>query len=457
MASRLGEHAVVIGGSIAGLVSARILADYFDQVTILERDHIEPQPEVHKSTPQGNHLHTVLMGGLQVLSELYPGFGEKLHGMGAVAVRMTRDFPIYRPDGVAFSLTGTVREPRDLGIQLYSQSRGLLEHCLRQCTLALPNVSAECDAPVTRLLDREGRIEGVSYKYHDEPRSLSCDLVLDCGGRGSHAPRWLAEMGFDTPEETIIGVDFAYSSTRLHLPSYDGEAGRFALFGGPPPKITRGAALAQIENGEWLVSLAGRFGDYPPQDEAGFMAFAAALPTPKLYEIIKDAERIGPISHFRFPTSVRRHYERLPSFPERFLVLGDAISSFNPVYGQGMSSASLQARVLGRLLEERARSPQGLEGLAAAFFPHAAAVVNTPWTFAANFDFAYPQTTGTRSSMPAEITRYFMVLDALTAEDIEIHKTMVEVFGLARPMSALWDEPVRSRVLARMNKTDAAQ
>jgi 2-polyprenyl-6-methoxyphenol hydroxylase-like FAD-dependent oxidoreductase len=456
MASRLGEHAVVIGGSIAGLISARVLADYCDQVTILERDHIDPEPAVHKSTPQGNHLHTVLMGGLQVLSGLYPGFGDKLHAMGAVPVRLTQDFPIYRPDGVAFSLTGAVREPRDLGIQLYSQSRGLLEHCLRQCTLSLPNISAECDAPVARLLETKGQVEGVSYKSHGEPRSLRADLVLDCGGRGSHAPRWLAEMGFSAPEETIIGVDFAYSSTKFHIPNADGKLDRFALFGGPPPEFTRGGALAQIENDLWLVSLAGRFGDYPPQDEAGFMAFAEALPTPRLYEAIKGAERVDEISHFRFPTSVLRHYERLLSFPERFLVLGDAISSFNPVYGQGMSSAALQARALGQLLEERTHSPQGLEGIAAAFFSKAAEVVNTPWTLAANFDFAFPQTTGTRSSTPAEIVRYFLALDALTAEDIEIHKTMVEVFGLARPLSVLWDEPVRSRVLARMNKTGAS-
>jgi 2-polyprenyl-6-methoxyphenol hydroxylase-like FAD-dependent oxidoreductase len=454
MASWLGEHAVVIGGSIAGLMSARVLADYFDRVTILERDHIEPRPAVHKSTPQGNHLHTVLIGGLQVLSELYPGFGEKLHAMGAVPVRLTRDVPIYRPDGAAFSLTGAVKEPRDLGIQLYNQSRGLLEHCLRQCTLALPNISAECDAPVEHLIETKGRVEGVSYKSHGEPRSLRCDLVLDCGGRGSHAPRWLAEMGFRAPEETIIGVDFAYSSTRFHIPSDDGKLDRCALYGGPPPKFTRGGALVQIENNVWLVSLAGRFGDYPPQDEAGFLAFAAALPTPKLYEVIKGAERIDQISHFRFPTSTLRHYERLPLFPERFLVLGDAISSFNPVYGQGMSSAALQARVLGRLLEERTNSPRGLEALAAAFFPQAAEVINTPWTLAANFDFVFPQTTGTRSSMPSEIVRYFLALDALTAEDIEIHKTLVEVFGLARPLSALWDEPVRSRVFERMRQTN---
>jgi 2-polyprenyl-6-methoxyphenol hydroxylase-like FAD-dependent oxidoreductase len=453
MVGQLGEHAVVIGGSIAGLISARVLADYFERVTILERDHIEPQPAVHRSTPQGNHLHTVLMGGLQVLSRLYPGFGEKLHEMGAVPVHLTRDFPVYRPDGVAFSLTGAVREPRDLGIQLYSQSRGLLEHCLRQCTLALPNISAECDAYVASLIETKGRVEGASYKSHGEPHLLLCDLVLDCGGRGSHAPRWLNEMGFSSPDETVIGVDFAYSSTKFHIPGNDGKLAPFSFFVGPPPQYPRAGVLAQIENNVWLVSLAGRFGDYPPQDDDGFMAFAASLPTTRLYEVIRGAEQVDPISHFRFPTSVLRHYERLPAFPERFLVLGDAISSFNPVYGQGMSSAALQASLLGRLLAERTNSGAGLDGIAGEFFTQAADVINTPWTLAANFDFAFPQTTGVRSSMTPEIVRYFLTLDALTAEDIEIHRTMVEVFGLARPLSALWDEPVRGRVLARLNQT----
>ncbi len=454
MGERLGEHAVVIGGSIAGLVSARVLADYFDVVTILERDHIESRPAVHKSTPQGNHLHAIQVGGLQVLSALYPGFCAKLCAMGAVPLRLTKDFPVYRPDGVAYSLTGAVREPRDLGLELYSQSRGLLEHCLRECTLTLSNVRAQCDSPVERLIVSKTRVEGVCYKSGGEPHTIRAELVLDCGGRGSRAPRWLDEMGFTAPEETIIGVDFAYSSTRFHIPNHNGDLGPFSFVVGPPPEYTRGGALAQIENDLWLVSLGGRFRDYPPADEAGFMAFAQALPAPRLYEIIKDAERVEPISHFRFPTSVLRQYERLTSFPQGFLVLGDAISSFNPVYGQGMSSAALQACALGAILAERVNSPQGLDGIAAAFFPKAAEVVSTPWMLAANFDFAYPQTTGTRPPVPPEILRYLLALDALTAEDIETHKTLVEVFGLARPLSALWEEPLRSQVLARLNRTD---
>jgi 2-polyprenyl-6-methoxyphenol hydroxylase-like FAD-dependent oxidoreductase len=454
MGSRLGDRAVVIGGSIAGLLTARVLADFFEQVTILERDHIETRAGVHKSTPQGHHLHTMLTGGLRILEDLHPGFSAKLQALGAVPVHLTRDFPIFRPEGVAYSLTGTVKEPRDLGIQLYSQSRDLLEHCLRECTMIRPNISADCDAQVGKLSYSNGRVDGVSYRYSGEPRVLEADLVVDCGGRGSHAPTWLAEMGFTAPEETVLGVDFAYSSTRFHLPNYNGELGRYPLFGGPPPNYTRGGGLAQIENGMWQLSLAGRFGDYPPTDEAGFMAFAKALPSPKLYELLNGAERVDEIRQFRFPTSVLRRYERLPSFPERFIVLGDAISSFNPVYGQGMSSAAMQVNALRQLLDQRSSSPEGLSFLAAAFFPKAAEVIYTPWTLASNFDFAFPQTIGTRVPVAKEMVSYFATLDALTAEDVEVHKILAEVFGLARPLLSLWDEPVRSRVFERMHQTN---
>jgi 2-polyprenyl-6-methoxyphenol hydroxylase-like FAD-dependent oxidoreductase len=452
MPSRLGGDAIVIGGSIAGLVTARVLSDYFEHVTILERDHIEPRPQVHKSTPQGNHLHAVLLGGLQVLSRLYPDFAAILQHMGAVPNRLTQDTPVYRPEGLSYSLTGTVKEPRDLGFQLYSQSRGLLEHCLRQCTLAVPSISFECDAAVDALIPRDGRVEGVRYRRAGEPLSLASDLVVDCGGRGSHARRWLADNGFESPPETILGVDFAYSSTKfIHL-NHERESGTVVAFAGPPPKYSRGAMLVLIEDGVWQVSVAGRFGDYPPRDQAGFMDFVKNLPSPKLYEMLEGAERVDEIAHYRFPTSVLRHYERLCSFPERFIVLGDAICSFNPVYGQGMSSAILQADALAQILAERACQPNGLDAIAAAFFPKAAEVVSTPWMLAANFDFSYPQTKGERPQMSSDSLRYFLILDALTAEDIEVQKTLSDVFNLVRPPSTLWEEPLRSRVNERMHK-----
>jgi len=202
--------------------------------------------------------------------------------------------------------------------------------------------------------------------------------------------------------------------------------------------------------------LFGRFRDYPPVDEQGFLAFARSLPTPRLYDIIKDAERVTDIVQHRFPTSVQRHYERLPAFPEGFLVLGDAISSFNPVYGQGMSSAALQVKALQDQLTQRADGSQGLEGLAPAFFAQAAAVIATPWALAAASDFAFPKTIGQRPPDLQDGARYFAALDALAGEDPEVQRLISEVFQLARPLSAISEEPLRTRVLAQQRKQQNA-
>lgn len=210
--------------------------------------------------------------------------------------------------------------------------------------------------------------------------------------------------------------------------------------------------MEEIEDHTWHVSLAGRFGNYPPADEAGFLSFAKSLHTPKLYELLKDAERVADIVPYRFPTSVQRHYERLTAFPEGFLVLGDAISSFNPVYGQGMSSAALQVKALQQVLSERAMESQGLDGLALAFFPKAAEVVINPWTLAAHFDFAYPQTRGTRPPNLAENAQYFAAMSVLAAEDVEVQRLMAEVFNLAKPLSVLREETLRNRALEQLQK-----
>lgn len=452
MTSRLGQQAIVIGGSIAGLMTARVLADHFDQVTVLERDHIDNHPALHKSIPQGHHLHALLLGGQQVLSALYPGFTEKLHQLGAVRYRAGKEIVWFLPDGKAYNPTGTVREPRDLGFDGHCQSRGLLEYCVRQCTVALANVRFASGSTVQGLIYENERVRGVRYTDPAGAHTLPADLVVDTGGRGSHAPRWLAELGFPVPAETTIGVDFAYASTKFRVPeSYD-EPERLLIFLVPAPPFPNGAILEEIEGRTWHVSLAGRFGNYPPGDEDGFLAFARSLHTPRLYDLIKDAERVTDIVQYRFPTSVWRHYERLTAFPEGFVVLGDALCSFNPVYGQGMSSAALQVKALQQLLAERAVGSQGLAGLALAFFPKAAAVIQTPWTLAANFDFVYPQTRGSRPPDLAENVQYLTALGALAAEDVEVQRLVSEVFNLAKPLSALREEPLRSRVMAQQRK-----
>ena len=452
MANRLGQHAIVIGGSVAGLITARVLADYFDRVTVLERDHIEEHPAIHQSIPQGNHVHVLLLGGLQVLSSLYPGFTNKLERLGAVRFRIGQELAFFFPDGKAYTLTGSVREPRDLGIDGYAQSRSLLEYCVREGTLALANVKLESGCAAQGVVYESGRVQGVRYTREGNPHTAAADLVVDAGGRGSRAHRWLIELGFPAPEETTIGVYFAYSSTKFRKPDYYNGSERVLGFLGPPRDSLRGALLEEIEDNTWHVSLGGRFGDYPPDDEEGFFAFARSLPTSTLYDLIKDAERVADIVHYRFPTSRLRHYERLTVFPEGFLILGDAISSFNPIYGQGMSSAALQAKGLHQLLADRVAESQDLDGLGLAFFPKAAEVIATPWTLAASFDFAYSKTRGSRPPDLKESSQYLAALDALVVEDVDVQRLVTEVFQLAKPLSTLKEEPLRSRVLAQQQK-----
>jgi 2-polyprenyl-6-methoxyphenol hydroxylase-like FAD-dependent oxidoreductase len=452
MTNHRGQHAVVIGGSLAGLMTARVLADHFDAVTLLERDHIDERTALHKSIPQGNHLHGLLLGGQQVMASLYPGFVEKLEALGAVRCRAGKEIVFYFPTGKAFSVTGTVREPRDLGFDITCHSRGLLESCVRQCTLEHAKVTMKSDSTMQGLVYEDGRVHGVRYDQAGEAYTLATDLVVDAGGRGSQALRWLTEHGFQAPEETTIGIDIGYASTKFRVPEGYDDPERLVAFAGQPPDSPNAGLMAIIENQTWHVTLMGRFGHYPPHDQEGFFAFAKGLHTSKLYDLIKDAEQVADITHYRFPTSLRRHYERLTTFPEGFVVLGDALSSFNPFYGQGMSSAALQVQALQQLLVERGSGPQHLDGLALSFFHKAAEIIDTPWTLAARQDFAYPRTQGERPADLEERAQYFADVDALSVGDVEVYRLMVEVFNLVKPLSVLDEEPLRSRAIARQQR-----
>jgi 2-polyprenyl-6-methoxyphenol hydroxylase-like FAD-dependent oxidoreductase len=453
MANYLGEHAMVVGGSLAGLMTARVLADHFESVTVLERDHIESGPALHRSIPQGNHLHGLLLGGQQVMASLYPNFLAKLDALGSVRCRIAKEFVSYGPFGRAYSPAGAVREPRDFGIDFYQQSRGLLEYCVRQCTLEHANVKFRNGCAVQGLVYRNNHIEGVQYSDDGASQTIAANLVVDAGGRGSHAPRWLAELGFKAPPETTIGVDLAYASTKYRLPEDYDRQERLVGFDVALAPDFPNCGLMEIIEGDLLhVTLAGRFGDYPPRDEAGFLAFAQSLSTPNLYDLIKGAERVTDITSFRYPTAVLRHYDRLPNFPDRFLVLGDAIASFNPVYGQGMSVAALQVQALQKLLTERTAEDRGLAGLALSFFPIAVGIAENAWILAANQDLVYPQTQGERPSDLKQRLLYFAAMVSLCVEDPEVHRLMIEVFNLCKPLSALNEEPLRSRVLEKQRK-----
>jgi 2-polyprenyl-6-methoxyphenol hydroxylase-like FAD-dependent oxidoreductase len=258
-------HAIVIGGSIAGLITGRVLSDHFGQVTVLERDEIEDRPVLHKSVPQGNHLHALLNGGQQVLSALYPGFTDDLSRRGANRVAVGRDVVWHLPDGKAYTATGSVRAPFDAGLEGYCASRGLIEYVIRRQTQEVPRIRVETGRTVRELISRNGRICGVQC---DDGQRVEADLVVNASGRTSRAPQWLTAAGLSEPRKTTIGVDTAYSTANFRVPDwYDGES--IVFITGPAPTFTRRCYLIRIENGSLLVSLIGRFGDYPQPTARG--------------------------------------------------------------------------------------------------------------------------------------------------------------------------------------------
>jgi 2-polyprenyl-6-methoxyphenol hydroxylase-like FAD-dependent oxidoreductase len=449
MTRTLAQRAAVIGGSIAGLLAARVLSEYFDEVVVFDSDEIEDGPVVHKSVPQGHHLHALLQGGLRVLSSLYPSFTDDLRQLGATRIAMGRDAVWYLPDGKAYNPTGSVRTPFDSGLEGYTASRGLLECIIRWRTAASSNIRFEYGTTVGELICHDGTVRGLRRR---DSRSIECDLVVDATGRGHRARRWLTAVGFPPPDETTIGLDTAYSTANFRRPkSYSGEP--LVFITGPAPHFTRRGYVITIENETLLVSLIGRFGDYPPTDKDGFLAFASQLHSDLAYRIIKDGEQLTPIAHQRFVSGGQRHYELMEQRPNGFLVIGDALCHFNPIYAQGMSAAAIQAEILRELLSDHAEQSRGLGGVAASFFSKAAEFNRTPWELAASFDFAFPQTRGIRPPGFEGRARYFTALDKLAPEDAEVLGLMTEVFHLVKPLSVLQQEPLRSRVLSSISRS----
>ena len=354
-----------------------------------------------------------------------------------------RDVARYLPDGKAYSPSGSLREPFDIGLEAHCASRGLIEYAIRQRTGEVPRIQIETGRTVRELIFRQRRIDGVRC---DDGRSFEAEIVVDATGRTSHAPRWLAPGGFSAPRQTTLHVDTAYSTANFRVPDwYDGES--LVFITGPAPTHTRRGYVIRIENRSLLVSMIGRFGDYPPTDREGFLGFARELHCDLAWRIIKDSEQLTPIAHHRFPASVQRHYEEVSNL-DRFIAIGDALCTFNPIYAQGMSAAARQAKLLGDVLSEHSSQGRESDGIAADFYSKAKELNNTPWSLAAGFDFSFPQTRGERPPGTKERAHYFAILDQLQAEDLEIRRLMTEVFQLVRPLSTLFEEPLTSRVRA---------
>jgi 2-polyprenyl-6-methoxyphenol hydroxylase-like FAD-dependent oxidoreductase len=445
-------HAIVIGGSMTGLMVARVLTDHFDRVTIIERDHFPEGVEPRKGLPQARHVHVLLWRGQLILEKLFPGLQAELGALGAPQVD-------WIGDSRWFSFGGWAPRFRS-GYVSHPCSRDLLEWNVRRRLAAYPQVQRLEQCEVTGLLADNARtcVTGVQLRFRDRPdhdaggQELQAHLVIDASGRESHSPSWLEALGYEKPQETAVNSFLGYSSRIYQIPRNFQADWASLLVRGTPPVCARGGVVNRIECNRWMVTLAGAARDYPPTDEVGFVEFSHSLPVPVLYNAIKDAQPLTPIYGYRRTENRLRHYERLVRWPENYVVMGDAVCAFNPVYGQGMTVGALGALELDECLrEQRLRHPAtDLTGMAQRFQRKLAKVVADPWLMATGDDFRYPETTGGR---PDRITRlmhrYMDQVMYIANENPLVFLTFFQVAHLLKPPAALFQPGIVAQVLRR--------
>lgn len=417
-------QAVVIGASFAGLLAASALSQRFGKVTVFDRDTLPDGPEPRPGVPQGAQAHALHGRGAQALEELLPGILREMSEAGAVTFDPQRDMRWYVGDYIMNA------DPS--GLSLIAMSRLHLEHLIRRRVAALPGVSIVGGTVVDGLAENGGRVTGVvtrpgaagAQDAPSAPETVEAALVVDASGRGSRAPHWLRELGYPEPEATEIKPNIVYLTRRY-------EAGPAMLDGltavvapSSPGKPRAGGGLPE-EGGRFAVMLIGMLGENPPADDEGMLEYARSLPAPEFAAVIEKAKPVSSPVKTRYPASVRRHYDKLGRRLEGFLAAGDALCSFNPVYGQGITIAALEALSLRDVLAAGTGA-----GLARRWYRAAGKLVASAWMMSAGGDLRYPEIEGKRTPADGIFGAYMDKLNAAASVDAKVATAFIRVANM---------------------------
>lgn len=439
-ARRIADTAIVLGASMAGLCAARVLADRFDRVVVLDRDRLPEGPEPRRFVPQGRHPHLLMVAGARLLEQWFPGLSDELGRAGAVHLDLCRDFLWHQGGGVQRRPRSTLHGP--------AMSRPLLEWTVRRRVAELPNVDIRDQTTVDGLLCNAAGARITGVRVGDE--ALHADLVVDATGRAARTIAWVHELGYPEPRTTVVEVDTRYVSRvyrRTDLPRRDWRAA--AVIGEPATK--RLAMLLPAEDDQWILAIAGINGETAPTDDAALLDYARGLDSPVIADVMTASEPLGDAVTHRFPANQRRHIEALRRFPLGWVLLGDAVCSFDPIYGQGMTSAAQQAEALGAALD---RAGAVNQSFARRYFRSAGRIVNAPWSIAVGGDFAYPDTKGRKPVGTDLLNRYMDRVIAAGQTDDDVVIRFNEVVSLVRSPQSLMSAAFALRVLRKARHAD---
>lgn len=439
---QLGERAIVIGAGMGGLMAAGVLARYFAEVLVLDRDRLPAEAEPRMGVAQGAHAHALLVGGRRNVEKIFPGFTSDIIDGGAIVARHGLEFRIR--DWLGWW------PKRDIGLSGIFMTRPLLEGTVRSLLARNGRVTIR-DGVAVSGWKQEGQHIAVSVA--GEPsQTLKADFVIDATGRAGQAKEMLEANGYGPVEEVVVGIGETYTTAMFEIPAGLNDAAHSFMVNGAPP-VSHTAFLFAVEGGRWICSLGGRFDEAPPRDPQGYMAFAKNLSDPCIHDRISTAKQLTPVVTYRPMESKWRRYEKLAEFPDRLLPLGDAIAQVNPIYGQGMSLASHHAMCLWNALQRRAESGASLDGVAKDYLGATSSFTGQVWSGLEVVDFAFPKTTGERPADIEQRQAFTYALRRLGQEDAEVHRLMMRANQLVDSTSVLGArEDIMARVQAIMAK-----
>jgi 2-polyprenyl-6-methoxyphenol hydroxylase-like FAD-dependent oxidoreductase len=441
----LFNHAIVIGGSVAGLMAAKVLASHFQKVTILDRDEMPEGAEFRKRVPQGAHVHALMEAGRHIMEKYYPGLFDEITHAGANLVDTG--------DRIAWFHHGVWKPRYESEIKMLLCTRPFLESSIRRRTQATPNINFLMEADVEDLLFSPDNklVTGIVYRDKNNGsarREIYADLVVDASGRASLTPTWLSSHGYEAPQEEHIGIDLSYTTCMFEKPKTFQEDWKFLVHYPKTPETWRAGFISCVENNQWLVSLNGYFKDRAPTNIEGFMEFARNLPRTEIFSYINEARPISDIRIHQIPSSCWRHYDALPSFPENLINLGDSVCAFNPIYGQGMTVAAKGVSLLDKLLNEFAHaSPGNLKGFSNQYRKSLPSVIKLPWFLATVLDLKYPQAKGRRPVGHGFLSWYVGKLFELSSLNVKVYHEFLKVLHLKEGIWTILKPGVSLRVL----------